>query len=104
MRLGLDPVSVVGTTWRGPQNLRARAQRRRAAPGLAAEYARHGAITFLAASTVRPATYQQYTRAEAAFRSCLKARRTLRALPVAEMDRLLEDYMEHLYFEKATAG
>ena len=97
-RLVVDPVSVVETTWRGPRNRPARALRRKAAHGQAAERARHEAITFSGANTVRPATYEQYARAEAAFRTWLKGRRTLREPPRAEMDRLLEEYMEHLYF------
>ena len=99
-----DPVSAAETMWRGPRNRRARARRRKAAHGPAAERARHEAITFSGANTVRPGTYEQYARAEAAFRTWLKGRRRLRKPLKTEIDRLLEEYMVHLYFGGATAG
>ena len=103
-QLVVDPVSVVETTWHGPRNRRARALRRKAAHGKATERARHEAITFLAANTVRPGTYEQYARAEATFQKWLGSRRSVRRLPQANLDRLVEEYMEHLYFEGATSG
>ena len=66
--------------------------------------ARHETITFLAANTVRPGTYEQYARAEATFQKWLGSRRSVRRLPQANLDRLVEEYMEHLYFEGATSG